>query len=125
MGIKQVIIVRKDLDMRKGKLASQCAHASIAFLHRQIDVVHHHVSLSEVQKQWLDGNYAKVVLWVADADEFHAVVANAQHAGLVVHPIQDEGRTDFHGVPTWTTAGIGPDTDERLAPITGHLKLVG
>lgn len=33
--IKQVLVVRKDLNMRKGKMASQCAHASLkVFLDR-------------------------------------------------------------------------------------------
>lgn len=139
MSIKQIIIVRRDLEMRKGKLASQVAHASMAFLHRSINpdiigwrrtdpanpIALFPIGLTYEQQSWLQGNFAKVVLWVAGEAEFHAVVKAAQDAGLVAHPIQDDGRTDFHGVKTWTTAGIGPDTSERLDPITGHLRLVG
>ena len=32
MNPKQVLIIRKDLTMRKGKIAAQCAHASMAVL---------------------------------------------------------------------------------------------
>ena len=36
MGYKQVIVVNKELDMSKGKMAAQVSHASMAFLTRMI-----------------------------------------------------------------------------------------
>jgi peptidyl-tRNA hydrolase len=32
-------------------------------------------------------------------------------------------RTEFHGVPTHTSVGIGPDRAERIDAVTGELKL--
>jgi PTH2 family peptidyl-tRNA hydrolase len=132
--IKQVIVVRKDLNMGKGKLAAQVAHASMAFLtsrlHREttgpailLDHVPHRIKLQYVEQDWIDNSFTKVVLWCNDEAEFHMLAERADQANLCVHKIQDEGRTEFEG-PTWTAFAIGPDESEVIDHITGHLKLV-
>jgi peptidyl-tRNA hydrolase len=37
---KEVIVIRKDLNMRKGKITAQASHASMAFLTQGGSVVH-------------------------------------------------------------------------------------
>lgn len=124
--VKQVVIVRRDLDMSKGKLAAQVAHASIAWLTdklRSNGIVSMGL-LSPPQAEWIDGPFKKIVVWVKDEAEFWQIVKAASFADLATFPILDQGVTVFSQA-TWTTAGIGPDYDEKLKPITGHLQLCG
>ena len=104
MDTKQVIVVRKDLKMRGGKLASQVAHASLAFLGRQIqaqidgdpgpDAVFQ-VDVSRAGQHWFNDNFTKTVVAVHSEEEFHKIVEASRDAGLMTHPIQDNGRTEF------------------------------
>jgi peptidyl-tRNA hydrolase len=57
-------------------------------------------------------------------EEFVKVMCDAVDAGLICRTITDAGLTEFNGEPTITCMAIGPDTDEALAPITGHLTLL-
>jgi PTH2 family peptidyl-tRNA hydrolase len=45
-------------------------------------------------------------------------------AGLEVHLITDNGKTEFHGEPTRTCLAIGPDDAEKIDAITGRLQLL-
>jgi len=47
-----------------------------------------------------------------------------RETGLPCSIITDAGDTEFHGVPTKTTVGIGPDESEKIDVITGNLKLL-
>ena len=47
-----------------------------------------------------------------------------KNAGLLCSLIQDAGLTEFDGVPTYTCCAIGPNWDEDVNKITGHLKLL-
>lgn len=125
--IKQVIVVRKDLNMRKGKMCAQVAHASMKFLvdnneaERPTDL---HVQLSPPEAAWLSGSFTKVVVSVDSEDELRDLVLKAQLAGVEVNPIIDSGKTEFNGVPTLTCAAFGPDEADVIDPITGNLKLI-
>ena len=61
--------------------------------------------------------------YVESEAELLDLEAKAKTAGLPTGLIQDNGLTEFHGIPTYTALGIGPASPERLAPITGHLPL--
>ena len=126
MDTKQVIVVRKDLNMRKGKIAAQVAHASMKFL---ADVIDERVAtisrdFTAAEKAWLGGAFAKVVVGCDSEAELRALIALAVSYGITVKPIIDAGRTEFHGVPTLTCAAFGPDDVEQLNHVTGHLKLL-
>lgn len=114
--MKQVIVMRADLGMRKGKMIAQGAHASLA------------ATLGDLNDprvaEWLAGSFTKICVRVDSERELLGVVEAARAAGVIVAPIVDSGRTEFHGVPTLTCAAIGPDTPEVLEPITGGLRLL-
>jgi peptidyl-tRNA hydrolase, PTH2 family len=126
MTIKQVIVVRKDLNMRKGKLAAQVAHASMKFLTENFrdDTNFLTVELARVERNWLADGFAKVVVSVNSEQELLDLIAQARVAGIKVKEIVDLGRTEFHGVPTLTCAAFGPDEAEKIDEITGKLSLL-
>ncbi len=123
---KMVLVVRRDLNMRKGKIVAQCAHAAMKFLADQYDGYNHTLTaqLTPVQRAWLTGAFAKVVVYVESEKEMLDLVAAAQQAGVDVRSVIDEGRTEFHGVPTLTCCAFGPDDVSKLDQVTGHLKLL-
>lgn len=114
--LKQMIVMRKDLNMRKGKMVAQGAHASMKALLENME----HPNI----KKWLAGPFAKIAVSVDSEDELMSVLEKAKSAGLIATLITDAGRTEFNGVPTNTCIAVGPATNEELAPITGDLKLL-
>lgn len=114
--MKQIIILRKDLNMRKGKMVAQGAHAAMAATLEHL--------YDERVIEWLCGPFTKICVSVDSYDELMALYALALCDGMVCSLILDAGRTEFNGVPTYTAVAIGPDTDENLRPLTGHLKLL-
>ncbi len=123
--IKQVIVIRKDLKMRRGKEIAQGAHASMAWLSRRMTVAGGvaTVPLSDVEARWLTGRFGKVCLQVDTEADLLAVFEAARAAGLEAQLITDAGHTEFHGVPTHTCVGIGPDLAEKIDAVTGTLRL--
>ena len=127
--IRQVIIIRKDLGMRPGKLSAQCCHASLGALlsasERTIDrnSIDLHISNKDAV-EWLLGRFTKVILKVDSEEELISVYNKADKLGIPCSLIRDAGFTVFHGVPTLTCAGIGPAKKEMLDSITKHLKLL-
>lgn len=138
--VKQVIVVRKDLNMRKGKIAAQVAHASMAVLldSMQRDELTYPVGtgITEGMRlsllldkgspayEWLNGQFTKIVLYVESEDDI-TVLANRCNFMVVPHAvITDAGRTEFHGKPTVTCIAIGPDISEKIDTITGDLPLL-
>ena len=133
--VKQVIVIRRDLKMRRGKEVAQGAHASIAFMTRRLSERHSvmpghtgggivsFLDLSEAEWQWVSTGFRKVTCRVDSEDQLLALEHLAKHAGLVTSLIQDAGHTEFGGVPTYTALAIGPDWDDKLDPVTGELVL--
>ena len=125
---KQVIVIRRDLRMRRGKEIAQGAHAATAWLAdlvlqtmRPNDV--DHLALSPAERAWLESSFRKVTVKVSSEAELVAVYQKALDAGLVVHLITDRGLTEFGGVPTRTCLAVGPDYDDLIDPVTGDLEL--
>lgn len=127
--IKQVIVIRKDLKMRRGKEIAQGSHASMAFLTQAIyDTVNKDSGsvaymLSEVEKQWLDSGMTKICVVVNSEQELIEIAQKAKSLKIKSHLVWDLGRTEFGGVTTATACAIGPDLSENIDPITSHLDL--
>ncbi len=125
---KQVIVIRRDLRMRRGKEIAQGAHAASAWLaelviHQMAPGAAGPVPLTEAQRTWLSTSFRKVTVKVTSEDELMAVYTKAREAGLLVNLITDRGLTEFGGVPTRTCLAIGPDYDDLIDPVTGDLEL--
>lgn len=123
---KQVIVMRKDLNMRKGKMIAQGAHASLKVLldaaSRSGDTVT--LSLDEATVAWVGGRFTKVCVSVDSADALAAVVERARAAGVPCALIVDAGATEFHGVATPTCCAVGPAWSDDVDAITGALPLL-
>ena len=114
---KQVIVVRTDLNMGKGKIAAQACHASIeAFIEAQ-------KKCPEVVEKWLKEGQKKVVVKVRSEEELMEVFREASQKGLPCSLIRDAGRTQL-APGTYTAVAIGPEREEKIDKITGRLKLL-
>ena len=107
--------------MRKGKIAAQCAHASMAVLTRrdQGAGLALTVPLTGPEAWWVRGPFAKVVLSVEDEQALETVAREAEERGLPVALITGSGRTEFGGVPTRTTVAVGPAPVSWVDEVTG------
>jgi PTH2 family peptidyl-tRNA hydrolase len=126
---KQVIVLRKDLNMRKGKMVAQGAHASIgAILNLASDSKDQHSLViplnDDAIRSWLLGSFKKVCVGVQTESELSEIYIKARNAGLPCSFIIDSGLTEFNGMPTATACAVGPGTEEDVDKITGHLKLL-
>lgn len=121
--VKQVIVMRKDLNMRRGKEIAQGCHASIAFMSRQLQGGRTTISLSDEAKEWIETGFTKICVRVDSEEELLAIKAKAECDGLEVHLVVDAGLTEFDGVLTKTCLAIGPDRTEKIDAVTGGLKL--
>lgn len=123
---KQTIVLRKDLNMRKGKMVAQGAHASL----RAILMLGHEedgrfvIPLDERLAPWLLGRFKKICVSVNSEAELLELHERARQAGLIAALIQDAGLTEFGGVPTYTALAVGPDREDRIDAITGLLPLL-
>jgi len=128
--IKQVIIIRKDLSMRKGKFSAQAAHASLkVFTDRGMFKTtknnnYLRIKLWDEAIEWLRSGSAKICVYVNSESELIEVHTKALNAKIPAAMITDSGRTEFGGVPTITTVAIGPYDSAEIDKITGHLKLL-
>lgn len=135
---KQVIVMRKDLNMRKGKMVAQGSHASMAFLTERMrkerlaatqeywfctDTIWCEIHADEID-HWLKHSFRKIVCYVDSEAALEAVHAAAKAAGLTSHLITDNGTTEFGGVPTKTCIAIGPHYDDRFHGVTSLLPLL-
>jgi PTH2 family peptidyl-tRNA hydrolase len=123
--VKQVIVIRRDLNMRRGKEIAQGAHAAMAWLTRRMQVRggRGSVRLSPAELQWLTQGSRKITVTVRSEEQLMAVYEKARAAGLEVQLVTDSGRTEFHGVPTPTSLAVGPDYEDLIDPVTSDLEL--
>lgn len=111
--LKQVILIRKDLKMSKGKTAAQAAHGAVeATLKADKSLV----------SKWRSAGMKKVTLSVNSEKELYKYLQIAKEDGLATGLITDAGRTEIApGTPT--CLAIGPDDEDIIDSITGELKI--
>ena len=134
---KQVLIWRNDLKVRKGKIGSQLAHASMSVFFQKLepDGTSGWQAEPDNRKGWflpslqyfeeyINGRFKKIVVYVNSEEEHLAIHKQAFDKGIHCSLIKDAGLTEFGGVPTYTAVGIGPWDSDEINEITGHLKLL-
>lgn len=127
--------MRADLKMRKGKIAAQAAHASMAvftkFINSEYLKAHYEYEFSfkldssqgKVLNEWFENSFKKVCVYVDSEQELVDIYNKAKEKGMLCSLITDNGATEFKGVPTITCCAIGPDYDEEFIGITDKLPL--
>jgi PTH2 family peptidyl-tRNA hydrolase len=111
--MKQVIIMRADLGMSKGKLAAQACHGSLG-AYKKADE-------RKIREWELEGG-KKVVVQVRSQEELFEIYELVKAADIPSFLVQDAGHTELPP-STVTCLGIGPEKDEIIDKITQDLKL--
>lgn len=111
---KQVIVIRRNLRLSKGKLAAQVAHASLE-AYRRAD--------PRIVEEWESEGSKKVVLRVENTREMLNIRRKAKADKLPAALIRDAGHTEIPA-GTITALGIGPEKEAKINKITGKLKML-
>lgn len=110
--LKQVILVRNDIKMSKGKACAQVAHAAVEAVLKADNS-----NLS----QWRKTGMKKITLKVDSEKELYKYLQIAKDDGLTTALIKDAGHTEL--TPgTITCLAIGPNDEDKIDSITGNLK---
>jgi PTH2 family peptidyl-tRNA hydrolase len=117
MDFKQVIIVRRDVNMGTGKIAAQVAHAAVMGAEKV------KASRREWFNSWFAAGQAKVVVKVKSIEELIDVRMRAEELNLPVVQVHDSGLTQIPS-GTITCVGIGPAPSELIDKVTFELKLL-
>jgi len=129
--IKQVIVIRKDLNMRRGKQIAQGCHASMKVILDMMEMIKflsgYKWTLETLNntplEQWINGEFTKIVVSVDSEEELLKLHQDALNKEIPCSLIKDAGHTEFKE-PTYTAVAIGPDESEKIDELTGHLKLL-
>lgn len=127
--MKQVIVMRTDLNMRKGKMIAQGAHAALGCIVgddisvEKLSLRPTVLSVPRYVMDWLGGGMKKICVRADSEEELLALHAKAKESGLKSFLVTDAGHTEFNG-PTNTCIAIGPGNEVLIDAVTGHLKLL-
>ncbi len=114
---KQVIVIRSDLKMGKGKIAAQAGHAAVSAA-EEARRLH-----PTWWKAWLGEGQCKIAVKVRSEKELEKLEEEARELGLPSALICDRGLTQLPP-DTVTCLGIGPAPSEKVDRITGKLALL-
>ena len=135
---KMMIVMRRDLKMRKGKIAAQAGHACIDAILMALnkegrisdfEMTDEGLSLRNTDKpstplsDWFAYGCAKVCVYVDSEEALLGIAEKAKEKGIIASVITDAGMTEFHGVPTKTCLALEPLPAEIADELTGDLPL--
>ena len=135
---KMMIVMRRDLKMRKGKIAAQAGHACIDAVLQALqkeDRLNDLVSspdgmmLKTTDKpespltEWFNNGCTKVCVYVDSEEELLTIAENAKERGIIAAVITDWGLTEFHGEHTKTCLALEPLPADIANELTGELPL--
>lgn len=109
--VKQVILVRDDIDMSVGKTVAQGCHVSVLATRKAED---------NIVDNWIEEGGKKIVLRVSSESELRRIINDIEN--IPVAMIEDLGHTELD--PGTLTAGaIGPANEGKIDGYTGYLNL--
>jgi len=114
---KQVIVVRRDLDMGKGKIAVQVAHAAVSAAEEA------RKRFTEWWEAWMKEGQCKVAVKVDSEDEVMQLEGRSRELRLPFARVTDRGLTQVEP-GTVTCLGIGPAPSSIIDKLTGNLGLL-
>ncbi|XP_062122377.1 probable peptidyl-tRNA hydrolase 2 [Drosophila sulfurigaster albostrigata] len=114
---KMVLVVRNDLKMGKGKIASQCSHGAVGAYQRAV------TRTPRLLRAWEQCGCAKIAVRVDSEAELMAIKRSAEQKLLNTCLIRDAGRTQIEP-NSKTVLAIGPAAADDIDRVTGHLKLL-
>ena len=134
--MKQVIIMRTDLNMRKGKMVAQGCHATLGiFIQDNISeeslsewigdetFMKNIICLGDDVIHWISTGMKKICLSCNGETELLDLYNKAKEAKLPAYYVKDAGHTELKP-NTITCCAIGPADEFEIDKITGHLKLL-
>ena len=113
---KMALLVRGDLGMKGGKVATQCCHAAVGAYRRVVG--------SPLCRRWEEAGGVKVCLRVEGEGELVARLEAARRAGLPTYCAIDGGRTQV-APHSRTVLAVGPGPAEAVDAVCGDLRLLG
>jgi PTH2 family peptidyl-tRNA hydrolase len=116
MEYKLVVAVRQDLDMSKGKMAVQVAHASV------ITALKCKSSNAKWFRNWYNEGQKKVVVKADDVEKLLDLQRESEKLNISTALIDDAGLTELPPGTT-TCVGMGPAPNSVIDQVTGNLKL--
>ncbi len=135
---KMMIVMRRDLKMRKGKIAAQAGHACIDAIlmalnkegrMNDFEMTSGEIVLNNSDKprtplsDWFMYGCAKVCVYVDSEEALLDIAQKAKEKGIIASVITDAGMTEFHGVPTITCLALEPLPADIADELTGKLPL--
>ncbi|KAH7289273.1 hypothetical protein KP509_31G067500 [Ceratopteris richardii] len=115
--LKMVFVVRQDLKMGSGKIASQCAHAAVGIYEELMQ------SQRQLLYSWEQCGQPKIVVTCKNQQEMNDLRAKAKKAGLPTFTVADAGRTQV-AAGSKTVLVVGPGPKSSVDAITRHLRLL-
>lgn len=112
-----VLVVRQDLKMGAGKIASQCAHAATGLY---ADLL---ASNRVLLRQWEQFGQAKIVLTCKNQQEMNRIKETAEYRGIPTFIVADAGRTQVVA-GSKTVLAVGPGRKADIDSVTGKLRLL-
>lgn len=135
---KQVIVMRRDLKMRKGKIAAQSGHACVEAVLmalakenrlNDVKVSNGWISIGNETREatplseWFSNGVAKICVYVDSEEALLDLDRQGKELGFISALVQDAGHTEFHGEPTYTCLAFEPLYPEQIDQLTGDLPL--
>jgi peptidyl-tRNA hydrolase, PTH2 family len=114
---KQALIIRLDLNIGRGKMAVQCAHAAVSAAQEA------RIHFPQWWKSWLEEGQRKIALKAPDLETLLHLENTARRNGLPVYLVRDRGLTQIPP-DTVTCLGIGPAPSNLVDNLTSDLSLL-
>ena len=125
--VKQTIIVRKDLKMQKGRMASVVSQASMKFLIENNEAERGdeiRVRLSQQEAEWINSSFSRSVLSVDSQEALKDIAFKCEMSGIDVYYVFDDKELNEGEIRELLSISLGPDEEDLIEQVVGSLKSV-